>query len=69
MKKDKDVRCFAEIIGWMTLDGLENVVTLQRNPQKRTDHVYRDFLQNGKDKTIVSPYAVRAYLQHLFPPP
>ena len=56
----EDVRRFAEIIGWMTLDGLEDVATLQRNPQKRTDRVYIDFLQNGKDKTIVSPYSVRA---------
>ncbi len=56
----EDVRRFAEIIGWMTLDGLEDVATLVRNPQKRTDRVYIDFLQNGKDKTIVSPYSVRA---------
>ena len=56
----EDVRRFAEIIGWMTLDGMEEVATLERNPQKRTDRVYIDFLQNGKDKTIVSPYSVRA---------
>ena len=44
----------------MTLEGLEDIATLLRNPQKRTDRVYIDFLQNGKDKTIVSPYSVRA---------
>lgn len=57
----EDVRRFAEIIGWMTLDGLEDVATVQRNPQKRTDRAYLDYLQNGKDKTIVSPYSVRAF--------
>ena len=54
-----DVRNFAEIIARMTVSGLEEIVTLERSIEKRKNKVYLDYLQNGRGKTIASPYCLR----------
>ena len=53
------VRSFAEIVARLTVHGLEEIATLERNLSKRRGKVYLDFLQNGLGKTIVSPYCLR----------
>ena len=55
----EDIRNFAEIIAHLTVKGLEEIATLERNPRKRKKRIYVDYLQNGKGKTIVSPYCLR----------
>ena len=53
------VRSFAEIVARLTVQGLEEIATLERNLLKRKGKIYLDFLQNGLGKTIVSPYCLR----------
>ncbi len=38
---------------------LEKIATLERNIEKRKNKVYLDYLQNGRGKTMVSPYCLR----------
>ena len=54
-----DIRNFAEIIARLTVDGLEEIATIERSTEKRKNMVYVDYLQNGRGKTIVSPYCLR----------
>ena len=54
-----DVRTFAEIVARLTVDGLEEIATFDRSMGKRKNKVYVDFLQNGRGKTIASPYCLR----------
>ena len=53
-----DVRTFAEIVARLTVDGLEEIATFDRSMGKRKNKVYVDFLQNGRGKTIASPYCL-----------
>jgi bifunctional non-homologous end joining protein LigD len=55
----EDVRKFAEIMARLTVDGLEEIATLERSTRKRKDKVYVDYLQNGQGKTVASPYCLR----------
>ena len=55
----EDVRNFAEIMARLTVDGLEEIATLERSTEKRKNRVYVDYLQNGQGKTIASPYCLR----------
>ena len=55
-----DIRNFAEIIARLTVSGLEEVATIERSIEKRKNKVYVDYLQNGRGKTIVSPYCLRS---------
>ncbi len=55
----EDVRTFAEIIARLTVDGLKEIATFDRSKGKRKNKVYFDFLQNGRGKTIASPYCLR----------
>ena len=54
-----DVRNFSEIVARLTVDGLEKIATLERSIEKRKNKVYVDYLQNGRGKTVVSPYCLR----------
>ncbi|MDA2935010.1 DNA ligase D [Acidobacteria bacterium AH-259-D05] len=54
-----DVRNLAEIIARLTVDGLEEIATIERSRAKRKNKVYVDYLQNGRGKTVVSPYCLR----------
>jgi bifunctional non-homologous end joining protein LigD len=56
----EEVRGFAEVLARMTAQGREKIASLERSPSKRKGKIYVDYLQNGRDKTIVSPYSVRA---------
>jgi bifunctional non-homologous end joining protein LigD len=55
----ENVRNFAEILARLTVDGLEEIATLERSTRKRRNKVYVDYLQNGQGKTVASPYCLR----------
>ena len=55
----EDIRNFSEIMARLTVDGLEEIATLERSTEKRKNKVYVDYLQNGQGKTIASPYCLR----------
>jgi bifunctional non-homologous end joining protein LigD len=52
-------RQFAELIANMVHDELPNITSIERNPAKRKDKVYVDYLQNREIQTICAPYSVR----------
>jgi bifunctional non-homologous end joining protein LigD len=53
------VRHFAEIVARMSVHGLREVATIERSMERRKGRIYVDYLQNGKGKTVVSPYCLR----------
>jgi len=57
----EDVRQFAELIMRIVHRKMPDITTLERNPKKRGDKMYLDFLQNRFGQTIASPYSVRPY--------
>jgi len=52
-------RQLAELLVTMVHSELPKTTSLERNPQKRKDKIYLDFLQNRPIQTICSPYSVR----------
>ncbi len=55
---DQD-RTFAEIISRKIEERIPDIVSLERNPDKRKDKVYIDYLQNRRGQTTVGVYSVR----------
>lgn len=49
----------AELIVNLVHEELPSFTSLIRNPQKRTDKIYLDYLQNRPIQTICAPYSVR----------
>ncbi len=52
-------RQLAELIVNLVHEELPEFTSLIRNPQKRTDKIYLDYLQNRPIQTICAPYSVR----------
>ncbi|RZK10291.1 MAG: hypothetical protein EOO46_11225 [Flavobacterium sp.] len=52
-------RQLAELIATMVHHELPSFTSLVRNPAKRKDKIYIDYLQNRPIQTICSPYSVR----------
>lgn len=52
-------RQFAEIVCREVHKKMPSETSLERDPKKRPNKVYLDFLQNRKHQTTVAPYAVR----------
>ncbi|MDB5251547.1 MAG: Bifunctional non-ous end joining protein LigD [Flaviaesturariibacter sp.] len=52
-------RQLAELVANLVHAELPAITSLERNPAKRTDKIYVDFLQNRPIQTICSPYSVR----------
>lgn len=50
---------FAEIIANIVHKQIPSITSVLRNPAKRKNKVYLDFLQNRKAQTIAAPYCVR----------
>jgi bifunctional non-homologous end joining protein LigD len=50
---------FAELIANLAHEELPVFTSLVRNPEKRKDKIYIDYLQNRPIQTICSPYSVR----------
>lgn len=59
-KYDYDhARCFAEIVALLIHRRLPQLTSVVRNPAKRHQLVYLDFLQNRRGQTMAAPYSVR----------
>ncbi|HYV37632.1 MAG TPA: non-homologous end-joining DNA ligase, partial [Gemmataceae bacterium] len=52
---------FAELIARIVNARLPSLTSLARSPNSRQKQVYLDYVQNGKGKTLASPYCVRPY--------
>jgi bifunctional non-homologous end joining protein LigD len=52
-------RQLAELIATLVHNELPSFTSLVRNPQKRKDKIYIDYLQNRAIQTICAPYSVR----------
>ncbi len=52
-------RSFGELLARLTVDDLPEISTITRQVERRAGKVYVDYLQNGRGKTIVTPYSVR----------
>jgi bifunctional non-homologous end joining protein LigD len=52
---------FAELLVQIVHRRLPAFTSLVRDPRKRQNRVYLDYLQNGKGKTLAAPYCVRPY--------
>ena len=53
------VRVFAEYTANLIHDELPDTTSVERNPAKRKNRVYIDFLQNRHGQTVACPYSVR----------
>ena len=49
----------AELVANMVHQELPSFTSIERNPRKRTDKIYVDYLQNRPIQTICAPYSVR----------
>jgi bifunctional non-homologous end joining protein LigD len=59
-KYDYDfTRMFAEYTANLIHDELPDITSVERNPAKRKNKVYIDFLQNSRGQTVACPYSVR----------
>jgi len=59
-KYDYDLaRKFAEYTANLIHDELPGTTSIERNPAKRKNKTYIDFLQNSRGQTIACPYSVR----------
>jgi bifunctional non-homologous end joining protein LigD len=59
-KYDYDfTRAFAEYVAKIIHDELPGITSVERNPAKRRNKTYIDFLQNSRGQTIACPYSVR----------
>ncbi len=52
-------RSFGELLARLTVEELPEIATITRQVERREGKVYVDYLQNGRGKTIVTPYSVR----------
>ena len=52
-------RQLAELVANLVHDELPHFTSLVRNPQKRKDKIYIDYLQNRPIQTICAPYSIR----------
>jgi bifunctional non-homologous end joining protein LigD len=50
---------FAELVANIVHDQLPDFTSIERNPSKRKDKIYLDYLQNRPIQTICAPYSVR----------
>jgi bifunctional non-homologous end joining protein LigD len=53
------VRMFAETAAKIIHDELPGTTSIERNPAKRKNKTYIDFLQNSRGQTVACPYSVR----------
>jgi bifunctional non-homologous end joining protein LigD len=53
------VKTFAEYVANLVHDELPGTTSVERNPAKRKNKTYIDFLQNRRGQTIAAPYSVR----------
>jgi len=56
------IKMFAEYVANVIHDELPGTTSVERNPAKRKNKTYIDFLQNHRGQTIACPYSVRPKL-------
>ena len=54
------VRSFAEAVAMVVVQSSPRTTTLERSKGRRAGKVYVDFMQNGRGKTVVAAYSLRA---------
>lgn len=54
-----DARRFAELLATVVHQQLPATTSLVRDPKKRRNKIYLDFLQNRKGQTLAAPYSLR----------
>ena len=52
-------RQFAELVVGMIHDRLPRLTSIERDPSKRRNQIYLDYLQNRRGQTMAAPYCVR----------
>lgn len=63
------VRSFAELVLRFVHKALPDSTSLERDPKKRMDKIYLDFLQNRRGQTMAAPYSLRPVLGALMSTP
>lgn len=58
----KEAKIFTELIANITHAQLPKTTSIIRDPKRRKNKVYLDFLQNRKGQTITAPYSLRGRL-------
>jgi len=53
------IRDFAHLVMQMVYRDVPAITSLERNPKKRKDKIYLDYLQNSAGQTIAAPYSLR----------
>lgn len=53
------VEALSKLLAFYIHQSLPDITSVVRDPAKRQKKVYVDYLQNGRTKTVVSPYSVR----------
>jgi bifunctional non-homologous end joining protein LigD len=54
-----DTAIFTQAIAWTIEKQHPNIFTTERMKEKREGRLYIDYVQHGKDKTLISPYSTR----------
>jgi bifunctional non-homologous end joining protein LigD len=57
--KHEDVKNLAHLLAGYVHRELPNITSLERDPKKRKDKIYLDYLQNNFAQTLAAPYSVR----------
>jgi bifunctional non-homologous end joining protein LigD len=53
------IRDFSHLLVQLVNRELPAITSLERNPKKRTNKIYLDYLQNSQGQTIAAPYSLR----------
>lgn len=57
----EQVRSFSELIVRVVNRELSDITSVERNPSKRKDKIYLDYLQNRRGQTLAAPYSLRPW--------
>ncbi|WP_249869372.1 DNA ligase D [Oceanobacillus saliphilus] len=55
----EETATFTQAIAWTIENSYPDLFTTERMKKKRHDRLYIDYVQHGKDKTIIAPYSPR----------
>ncbi|WP_067728421.1 DNA ligase D [Oceanobacillus damuensis] len=55
----EETATFTQAIAWTVENSYPDLFTTERMKKKRNDRLYIDYVQHGKDKTIIAPYSPR----------
>lgn len=55
----EQVKDFARLINMLVFRQMPGLTSLERDPRRRTERIYLDYLQNRKGQTLAAPYSVK----------